>query len=489
MRYIYPSAAIVLLGLIGLAGWVFFGTSKKSELGPASGQPAELLPDELAANQISLTDAAISSAKLDFATASIEQLRASRVIPGRLDYDQTKHIMIRSACEGVVKELVVLPGQKVQQGEVVAIISSPEVGAVRSEISQRQAELEMAEKQKAWKGQVRDGVKRLVSQIRASATPEQIDKSLKSSSLGAYRERLVTAYSRQRLAETLVGNIASAAVSGAVAGKVQSERKSESQAAQAALSSVVEQSLFEVEQLFLEAEAAAQKAARDLKVSIEKLKLLLGPSASLDDQKVEGPISDERLSTVKLVSPISGTVQEQLVSTFERVDPGQAVLLVADTSHLWAVAEVRENDWNITGVEIGQEITITSPAMGDQIFSGNVLIVGPNVDPRSGSMPLVAKLEGNDPKLKPGMFIRMRVETGLPRLVLVVPESAVAAHEGESFVFVLDGDRTFRQVNVQVGATEDGMTEIIDGVREGTQVVSKGVFKLQSQLLLAGEEE
>lgn len=489
MRYIYPIAATGLLGLIGLAGWFFSSASQLSDAGSSTDVPIESTSDAASESLISLTEIAINSANLEYAIASIEELRTSRIIPGRLDYDQTKHVMIRSACEGVVKELMVLPGQKVMAGEVVSIISSPEVGAVRSEINQRQAELDMAEKRKIWKGQVRDGVKRLVSQIRASATPEQIGRILKDSFLGEYREHLVTAYSRQRLAETLEDNIKSAAASGAVSGRVQAERRSEMQTAQASLSATIEQSLFEVEQSFLEAEAAAQKAAQDLSVSIEKLKLLLGPAASSEDQNVVGPISDERLSTVKLVSPITGTVQGQLVSTFERVDPGQSVLLVADTSHLWAVAEVRESDWKVTGADVGQRITITSPLLADETFVGNVLIIGPNVDPKSGAMPLVAKLQTSDPSLKPGMFIRMRVETGQPRSVLAVPDSAVVVHEGDAFVFVPDGTNLFRRVDVTVGETEDGMTEIISGINEGRQVVSSGVFKLQSHLLLAGEEE
>ena len=118
-----------------------------------------------------------------------------------------------------------------------------------------------------------------------------------------------------------------------------------------------------------------------------------------------------------------------------------------------------------------------------------VLIVGRRIDPATGAAPLVAALQGTDSRLRPGLFIRMTVPAGPPRSGVAVPERAVVVHEGKAFVFVPESERNYRRVDVEVGSTENGLTEITSGLKPGDEVAVAGVFKLKSELLLAGEEE
>ena len=83
----------------------------------------------------------------------------------------------------------------------------------------------------------------------------------------------------------------------------------------------------------------------------------------------------------------------------------------------------------------------------------------------------------------------MTVPAGPPRSGVAVPERAVVVHEGKAFVFVPESEHNYRRVDVEVGSTENGLTEITSGLKPGDQVAVAGVFKLKSELLLAGEGE
>lgn len=487
-KSIVPLAVVLVIAGIGAAAYSVYKNSANS----AENQEVESMEgtdtESASPSTVTLSSVAADSLNLKISEAKVATLTPSTVISGRLQVDDTTHISINTACEGIVKELLVLPGQHVESGDVVAVISSPEVGAARAEVAQHRASVRLAEQRQTWTSKVKEGVNKLVSRIRASVPPEEIERSLKDASLGQYRERLVSAYSRSRLAHKLDSSIRGAVASGAVTGRVQSEREAEVQAADAALEAILEQSMFEMEQASMQDDAALEKANQELQVSLERLQLLLGPWASNQDLNSGGEASGS-LSTVNLVSPISGTVQEHLASKFERVNAGQSLLVIADTTSLWAVADVREKDWGATATSVGDPVEVSTPLVPDQTFEAKLIIIGPNVNALTGAMPVIASISGADAKLKPGMFVRMRIRSGQSRKVLTIPESAIAMHEGNHFVFIPENDNCFRRADVIVGDIQDGTAEILSGIEQGTPVVASGVFKLQSELLLAGEEE
>ncbi len=325
--------------------------------------------------------------------------------------------------------------------------------------------------------------------IREGKSPAEIDERLQNEALGEYREKLVSAYTRSRLAAQLADSSRDAATRGAISGRLQQQRESEQQASDAAVEAALEQSLFEAVQACKEAEASLSSAERQLQISLQELNTLLGPAAvkvSAEDLANE---SSQPLSEVNLVSPIDGTVEERMLSASERVAAGDTVFTIADTTHLWAVADIRERDWAAIAVNVGQEVQLTTPAIPDATYTAKVLIIGRRLDPETGAVPLVAALQATDSRLRPGLFIRMTVPAGMPRNAVVVPEPATVVHEGKAFVFVPEKEIGFRRVDVEVGSTENGVTEITSGLNPGDRVVVSGVFQLKSELLLAGEDE
>jgi len=61
-------------------------------------------------------------------------------------------------------------------------------------------------------------------------------------------------------------------------------------------------------------------------------------------------------------------------------------------------------------------------------------------------------------------------------------------HENQPFVFVPDGERRFRRVDVRLGIETSNQIEILAGLAAGDTVVDQGAFYLKSELLLEREE-
>jgi multidrug efflux pump subunit AcrA (membrane-fusion protein) len=79
------------------------------------------------------------------------------------------------------------------------------------------------------------------------------------------------------------------------------------------------------------------------------------------------------------------------------------------------------------------------------------------------------------------MFANVKILLNRQERVVVVPEEALLDDYDEQIVFVREDD-TFQRRSVQVGASENGLCEIVQGLSPGESVVVRGSYQLKSKL-------
>jgi cobalt-zinc-cadmium efflux system membrane fusion protein len=448
----------------------------------ASVQPdtVALSPQKLAAAEVALTD------------VDLQTVRQQHFVPGRIQYDDRRHIEIRSAVAGIITRIQVKPGDRVQAGDVLLELNSPEVGNARADLLQHQADQALAQQNLDWQKSTFDGLKKLTDAIQKRVTVEQIRQEFRNVILGRSRDQLLTVYSDLLLAESLVNAAQASARSGLVPARTLEERINNRDNAEAALLGALEVEAFEATQRCRQAEASAADAQRRSQISLQTIRTLLGKgiTGSAEDGADEiTAIESDALSSVQLRAPFAGSIERRDFSTNERIDPGDALLILADTSTLWVAADLRERDWAALSLNPGDEISVLTSVHGTQPVNALVHFVGREVDPTTNAVPLVAVVENLDGLLRPGMSVRVVVPCSAPRESLVIPESSVLEHDRQAFVFTPDGEFNFRRVDIQPGQHLSGMVEVLSGLTQGNRVVSHGAFFLKSELLLQGEVE
>jgi multidrug efflux pump subunit AcrA (membrane-fusion protein) len=81
------------------------------------------------------------------------------------------------------------------------------------------------------------------------------------------------------------------------------------------------------------------------------------------------------------------------------------------------------------------------------------------------------------------MFADVEIVTSTADHVLVIPDEAIQRVDEQQMVFVATDAHTFAKRLVKTGHTQNGNIEIVDGLKEGERVVTKGSFLLKSELL------
>ncbi len=427
-----------------------------------------------------------SAAKIHVESVQSHEMSPTVVVPGRVQYDDTRHIEIKAATDCVLLKVLVKPGDAVRAGQVLAVLTSPEVGTARANLAQRQMDLKLAERSADWEHETCDNVLQLVKEIGARKPLKQLRSEFDSRKLGEAGSALITAYARWELAQSAVAGLDRTAA--VLPERTVRERLNEVEAAQANVKAVCEQSSFESRRRTDTAQFAFEDSRRRVEIAHQSVAMLLGYREDAANVSSETGSSQGILSQVECRAPFAGTIERKVFSASERAKQSETMFVLADTRQLWVAADLREREWSMLNIAPESELIVESPALPNQRFSAKLNYIGREVSLESNAVPLIATIDNSKGLLRPGLFVRITLTSGEHKPRLAVPASAVVEHDQKKFVFIGESEGTFRRVDVTTGLEQGEMVEIIHGLQSGMQVVTHGGFILKSELLLEAEE-
>ena len=154
-----------------------------------------------------------------------------------------------------------------------------------------------------------------------------------------------------------------------------------------------------------------------------------------------------------------------------------AIVSVLDNSVVIALIDVIERDY--PEVRKGQGAVISTDAFPQREFEGRIVRIAPLLKETSRQARVEIEIPNPERVLKPGMFIRARIEFNRHEGATVVPVSALARRNGRTGVFLADtGEEKARFVPVVTGISEGGLAEVVEPELSGL-VVTMGHHLLE----------
>ncbi len=204
---------------------------------------------------------------------------------------------------------------------------------------------------------------------------------------------------------------------------------------------------------------------------------------------------EDQISKTKIYAPADGMVVYATSSEFswrgdtQPLDEGQEVWERQELIHLPTadsmMVVIRVQESALGKVKIGQQVQIKIDAMPNADFTGRVTKIAPLPDATSVFMNPDLKvydtqimIDGVHPSLRTGMSCKATVLIEHYPDALFVPIQAVVGRNGESVVYVRQGDE-FRARAVVTGLDNHTMIHILDGLEEGEQVLLTPPLDLQ----------
>jgi Cu(I)/Ag(I) efflux system membrane fusion protein len=178
-------------------------------------------------------------------------------------------------------------------------------------------------------------------------------------------------------------------------------------------------------------------------------------------------------------APRDGIVVERKAFDGMKMEAGDTLFRIADTSTVWVMLDVPERE--IGSLRPAARVVISARGMPGRTFEGRLGIIQPEVMSSTRTVKVRVQLGNADGALLPNMLVNAAVETGTTNPVIAVPDGAIIDSGVRQTVILDRGDGRFEPRAVRVGMRGDGGSEILQGLAEGDRVVVAGAFLIDAE--------
>jgi cobalt-zinc-cadmium efflux system membrane fusion protein len=194
------------------------------------------------------------------------------------------------------------------------------------------------------------------------------------------------------------------------------------------------------------------------------------------EEEIDHVIRERKADSALIVrSSITGQVTQRTAAPGLYVQPGNAPapFTVADTSTMWMLANVVENDAPL--FRVGQPVQVRVGAYPGRVFDGVITVVGAQIDPATRRLMVRSEIRDPDSLLRAGMFANFTIRIAAPIEATAVPNSAVVREgDGSMSVWVTTDRKRFEKRTVKIGLQQNGVTQILEGLQPGELIVTEG---------------
>lgn len=359
---------------------------------------------------------------------------------------------------GYLAELHVDIGQSVSAGDVLGVISVPELDRAREKQEATIRRLEAEEK-------------------RALASMELAQANVKSAEAMREQARAEVAQTDAQLNadRSEFERVMELVEQKAVAGRLLDEAKQRYEAAQSTK---------------LAAKAAFDSAVATVTVALQSEVVVSAESAAAEAETTVARKSLEELDALMnyatLTAPFDGVVTQR------HVDPGDLVrnIQTASESSRWPLFEISQVDRVRVRIDVpeneapwatmGDAVSVEMRSLPGRTFDATISRVARRVSENTRTMRVEVDLDNAEGLLLPGMYGEASVTLDEIPDALVLPATAVRFDkEGNSSVYVLDDNNTVRVIPVTTGNDDGKQIQILDGLDASASIVTSMIGRLK----------
>jgi membrane fusion protein (multidrug efflux system) len=180
-----------------------------------------------------------------------------------------------------------------------------------------------------------------------------------------------------------------------------------------------------------------------------------------------------QLSQTKIISPMSGVVDQVHVKVGEMASPGVGVVRVVNLSNLKVTAKV--SDTYAASVKKGDGVIVKFPDLKRE-YKVRISFVSTTVDPLSRTFTIEANLPSAK-DIKPNMMAQVEINDATSKNALVIDQNFVQSTESGNVVYVAETEgnkKLAKAKTVKTGLSYNGKVEILEGLKAGDQLITLG---------------
>ncbi|MEI6379364.1 MAG: efflux RND transporter periplasmic adaptor subunit [Cyanobacteriota bacterium ELA615] len=405
--------------------------------------PTPVKVDPKTAQSLGIKIEAVSKKQLDI------RLRAT----GQIEILPNKKVELTAPIPGRIVKLLVEPNSSVKAGQIVAVLVSGELVALRVEAAQKRAEALSSLKQ---------------AQADLELAQENLARQQKIASAEINRTQTEVS-----VAKEIYERDKNLAEEGALTQRNLLESKAHLETGKAELAKALnQQEVIKAENGIRRATASLEAAKTQLQISDLNYKTRLQQIGTIADSK----------GLVVVRSPINGKVLDReatLGQAFQ--DTGGKLMTIVNDDKVFVTANIYEKD--LKAVKLGQRVKVKVVSISNRIFTGTISQIDSAVQGDKRVVLVKAELDNFNKQLKSGLFAELEIITDKNFTpVLAIPTTAVVEANNKKIVYLQNGD-ALQATEVELGKTSGDLVEVKTGLFEGDLIVTQRALQLYAQSL------
>ena len=225
---------------------------------------------------------------------------------------------------------------------------------------------------------------------------------------------------------------------------------------------------------------SAEKLSKTKNIARTRLDQLLTDEtealAQLQIAQAKLIIAQNNLYKKIIKAPFNGVAGLKLKSIGEYLEPGEVVTSLDSIDPIELDFEVPESV--ISSLKIATEINAFTRAWGDEVFTGIIKSVNTRVNLESRSITVRAEINNSNLKLKPGMFMMVKLPIITRKNAIIVPEESVLTDGTQRTIYVIK-DGVTKSKPVKLGQRLPGEVEVLEGISSDAIVITGGIQKVR----------
>ncbi len=198
----------------------------------------------------------------------------------------------------------------------------------------------------------------------------------------------------------------------------------------------------------------------------------------MSKKKLSGKVQEimAKIEDHKIKAPFDGYTGIRNFSEGSFVKPGDVITELHDIKTLKIQVYIPENFSN--KVKLNDVFFLDPGTNIPKNISGNIYVIDPVIDKTSRSFKVLGKIKNKNNKIKPGMMVNLKMPLE-SRISYVIRENAIINKDDIAYVYLVNNKNQVTKKKVKVGIKEDGMIEILEGLKPNDNVIYEGINKIK----------
>lgn len=223
-----------------------------------------------------------------------------------------------------------------------------------------------------------------------------------------------------------------------------------------------------------------QQAQNNYNIAISK-KNLYTEKLKLFGLNPETLTPDKIKSTFNMTAPITGYIKQINLFIGKFAEPNLPQFEIVDNRFLHIDLTIYEQD--VAKVHEGQNLTFSIINDPHHTHTASIFSINKAFEDNTQAVIAHAKIHKVEDNLFPGMFIEARIQIDDYK-AMALPDAAIVSNGEEHYIYLMQDANSFRQIQVNLGTSDMGLTEIIptEALSDSSKIVINGAYYLMSEL-------